>query len=146
MKLTKTNLEQGLSLIELLLVVSVIGLLSSLLIANYNEYYIKTERKRAITELYQLHLFAEGYFSVHNSYPDTDTLIACSYCALSPHYDFSIEVNNTEGEEIFSLLASPKTAAQQKDTSCYTLILKGSLETANKDKEGNLLSHPTCWN
>lgn len=146
MKRIKAGFEQGISLIELMIVVSIIGVLSSLVIANYNEYYIKTERKRAITELYQLHFFSEGYFSEHKSYPDTDALLACSYCQLSSHYDFSIEVSEADNEEkIFSLSATPKTAQQQKDTECYTLILKGTLETSNKDKEGSNLSNPNCW-
>lgn len=146
MKRIKAGFEQGISLIELIIVVSIIGLLSSVLITNYNEYYIETERKRAITELYQLHFFSEGYFSEHKSYPDTDALLACSYCKLSSHYDFSIEVSDADdAEKIFSLSATPKTAQQQKDTECYTLILKGTLETSNKDKEGNSLASANCW-
>ncbi len=146
MKLIKTSSEQGITLIELMIVVGIISLLSSFIIANYNEYSIKTERKRAITELYQLHLFAEGYFSEHNSYPDTDTLLACSYCALSSHYHYSIKTNETGvNEEIFTLSATPKTVQQQKDTTCYTLILKSTLETSNKDKEGSNLSDASCW-
>ncbi len=146
MKLIKTSFEQGVSLIELMIVVGIISLLSSLLIANYTEYYIKTERKRAITELYQLHLFVEGYFSEHHSYPDTDTLLTHSHFVLSPHYDFSIKVKETDNEEnTFSLSATPKTAQQQKDIKCYTLILKSTFEKLNKDKEGSPLSDANCW-
>ncbi len=143
MKLTKKYFQNGLSLIELMIVVTIVGSLTAIVIPTYSAYIIKSERKRALTELYQLHFFIEGYYTLNNAtYPDD--LSECVLCDLSTHYLFSLNKNGT-GNNSFVLSATPKTAQQQKDTDCYTLKLNAAFETSNQDKDGNVINNEKCW-
>lgn len=61
----------GFTLIELMLAVSIVGILASLAVPNYIEFLEKTRVARAISELHALTKEIKGFVSGGGAYPDT---------------------------------------------------------------------------
>jgi len=63
---------RGFTLIELLVVISIIGLLSSLVLVSLKSVRGKTRDARRISDMRQIRLALELYFSRHSQYPAVD--------------------------------------------------------------------------
>ncbi len=132
---------RGFSLIEVLIVVALIGILSAIAIPAYDNYIIKTERKRAQLDLYQYQVYAEQYFTLNNAYPSD--LASCSNCEVSEEYIYSID-NTGSGDDIYVLKATPYTTRQKTDSDCYTMVINAA-STQSNEKNGTQLSNTNCW-
>lgn len=132
----KNDKQGGMTLIEILIVLSILGCLSAIAIPSYQEYVYKAERKRAQTDLYQLQIWSEQEFTAHGEYP---TELNCINCQLSDQYDFSISVN----ENGYNLIATPKSGSSQSNDKCYSLQLTHLSEQKSVNPNGTTNSN--CW-
>ncbi len=132
---------RGFSLIEVMIVVVLICILSAIAIPAYDNYIIKTERKRAQLDLYQYQVYAEQYFTLNNTYPKK--LDDCSSCEVSTEYTYAINISGS-GDNAYVLEATPKTTRQKTDSDCYTMVINAA--SAQSNKKGNSpLSNANCW-
>jgi len=67
----KNTIKKGFSLIEVLVVVSIIGILSSLIYVNFNEARNQSRNRALQTQLKEVQLAIELYKSQNGSYPPT---------------------------------------------------------------------------
>lgn len=67
------NKQQGFSLIELMIVVTIIGIIGSIAIPSYNGYVLRTSRHDAMTGLLNLMRAQEDFFA--NDFTYTTTLV-----------------------------------------------------------------------
>jgi prepilin-type N-terminal cleavage/methylation domain-containing protein len=117
---------RGFTLVELLIVIAIIAILSALIMANFAASRAKARDAKRISDIAQLQLALEQYFSKHNIYPiTTDDFYGA---ALVPTY-------------ISALPKDPKTNltttyiyAPDPGHSFYSYILRVDLE--NPTKEG----------
>lgn len=65
---SKTSLDFGFTLIELLVVISIIGLLSSVVLANLNTIRSKGRDTKRISDLHNIQLALELYYSKYGTY------------------------------------------------------------------------------
>ncbi|MBP6103802.1 MAG: prepilin-type N-terminal cleavage/methylation domain-containing protein [Gammaproteobacteria bacterium] len=121
---------QGFSLIELMITISVIGVLSTLSVGSYRANILKTNRAEARTQILSIQSVYESYYSQYNSYP-AGALPAIPAAASTPNYSYS--VNNTA--TTYTITARP-TGNQADDTDCPTITL---------DNLGNQGPSSTCW-
>ena len=63
--------NRGFTLIELLVVISIIGLLSSVVLASLNGARQKARVAKRLSDLNQVQLALENYYSTNNAYPTT---------------------------------------------------------------------------
>ena len=66
------NHEKGFTLVELLVVISIIGLLSSIVLTSVNSARAKARDARRIADLNQIRTALEFYFDANGFYPQSD--------------------------------------------------------------------------
>lgn len=70
MKYLKFKNSSGFTLVELMVVISIIGMMSSILYVNYNDAREQARDKVRMTDLKSLQLAIETYKAQHGRYPD----------------------------------------------------------------------------
>ena len=110
---------QGMTLIELMVVVAIVALLALLVYPSYQEHIMKSRRSDGATQLLRLKVQQESYRLNNPSYA-TDTQLTLP---ASDYYDFSVvNVSATT----FTLVAIAK-GAQLADSICQTLAIDQSM-------------------
>lgn len=90
------ELEDGFSLIELMIVVAILGILAALAIPNYVNYQCQAKQTEAKTYLSSLRTAEEAYFSEYNGYSDDiDTILFESKDFLRYTYSIQSASNST---------------------------------------------------
>ena len=81
---------RGFSLIELMIVVSIVAILAAISIPSYNNYVLKAHRKEAIGYIYSLTETLERARSTLFSYNSFDNFTS----SQSTYYQYSVDVTN----------------------------------------------------
>jgi len=91
---SRRALERGFTLIELLVVIAIIGLLSSVVLSSLNTARIKGRDARRLTDIKQVQVALELYYSDNNAYPITasggTTVTSALGSVLAPTYIQSV--------------------------------------------------------
>lgn len=128
-------MQKGFTLIEILLVIAIIGILSSIAYPSYNEHLVKVHRTYAITALMDLAGYMEEHHALNNTYKNAATKNDADYKNYY-HLDITKADNNT-----YLLRATPLGKQAVTDTLCGTLTL-------NQDGIRNITgsgSIENCW-
>lgn len=114
--MTIKNKNIGFSLIELLIVLSIICILAAISYPIYKNQIIKTRRYNAIIELIDLSGRLEQYYNENHTYENA-TLNNLHANNKNKFYELNIKKAT---EKIYSIQAIPK---KNKDTKCGTLSI-----------------------
>lgn len=131
--------QRGITLIELLITVAIMGVLGAIAYPSYTSFVQKSNRAEAQKELLQLANVMEQYFSDHRVYTDKLTKLgksADTYVTESGNYTMSADLNGTT--TTYTLKAAIKAGASQaNDSECaeFTLNHTGSKAATST----------TCW-
>mgnify|MGYP000179081462 CR=1 FL=1 len=128
--MTKTSFQQGFTLIELVIVVTIIGIIVSIALPNYYDSVRKTRRSEAQTALVQNMNVMERYFTENSRY---DNILDASLAIESTNY---YDINLVTSATSYSLSAAPQNS--QTSDSCGTLSIS-SIGAKNKTGTGK------CW-
>ena len=132
----KKVLHQGVTLIELLLAVAVMGILLALAVPGYSNHMLRVNRTEAIRQLLQAAMCQERIRASRGSY-DTSQ---CDMNTSQQYYRISYQSPDTEGSA-FVVMATP-TGTQQAEP-CGSLLL-------NQDGARSIsavnISATKCWN
>ena len=128
---------RGFSLIELLMGLTIIGLLASVALPTFSRYSLKSHRLEAITFMASVQLAQDKYRSYHSGY-------AASFAALglpepgtdSSHYRFTL--SQTEGAVESYTLTATAQGSQAQDEDCRSISLSQTSSGVNRSPE-------TCW-
>ncbi|RUO61839.1 type IV pilin protein [Pseudidiomarina insulisalsae] len=113
----QANLKQsGMTLIELMIVVVIIGIIASAAYPNFVDYVREARRADAMGQLLTLQMAQEEYRLKNNSYADIATL---GITLNSDYYNFSV---SNIGAETYTLTATA-TGGQVNDTGCTTISI-----------------------
>ncbi|EJE8557016.1 TPA: type IV pilin protein [Vibrio vulnificus] len=135
--------HKGMTLIELMIAVAIIGILTAISYPAYTSYVIKTHRHQVMADLTKVQLHLEDKRTTSGSYDFT--IISggtCSFCDNdTERYVLSIDSSGT-GMDNYVLKAVPQTTRGQNDDACGTLSLNAA-GVGKATKSGNSVSG--CW-
>ncbi len=114
---------QGFSLIELMITISVIGVLSTLSVGSYRANILKTNRAEARTQMVMIQSVYESYYSQNNQYPTANTLPPLTSIPRTANYSYSTVLNTTAMIVTGYTITATATGNQANDTGCTSLTL-----------------------
>lgn len=126
----------GLSIIELVIVLCILGILCAIAYPSYILYLIRAHRGDGKTALIELATQMEYYYISNNAYPREINSILSSDISPGGWYVLSL----TATPSSYTLTATP-TKSQVNDVACGTLSLNN---LGLKDRSGTATLE-TCW-
>ncbi|WP_339879629.1 type IV pilin protein [Pseudidiomarina gelatinasegens] len=118
----------GMTLIELMIVVAIIGIIAAIAYPNFTNYVKQGRRADAMGELMKLQMAQEEYRLRNASYASIADL---GFTSSSEFYTFSV---SNIGAETYTLTATA-TGAQTSDTDCATMSIN----------QNDQKTPATCW-
>jgi type IV pilus assembly protein PilE len=132
--------QQGVTLIELLIVIVIIGILAGIAVPGYRAYVIRTQRAEAKTELLRLASGLERCFTRFNAYDDAGCAVVAGMPQPSESGNYLLQFNAlTPGG--YTLAAVPQNG-QVADTDCMTLTVTSN---NTRDRIGGTKTGQECW-
>jgi type IV pilus assembly protein PilE len=118
----KRSTQNGMTLIELLTVIVVLGILASIAVPSYRNYLFRAQRTEATTALLNLQAAQEKFYLQNNAY--TDQVAAAPPAGLGlmatterGFYDITVTLTNVD--QGYTATADPVAGAgQADDTRC----------------------------
>ena len=150
--------QHGVTLIELVIVVVVIGILAAIAVPSYREYIIRANRTDARAALLALATAQEKYYLQCNSYAGTLNAGAANACppggslrfpATSErgYYGIAVTAADLNGWTATAIPVDGQPQAQDKHCKFYSLTSTG-LKGGGPNKDGSGISQvstETCW-
>ena len=149
--LQRTNTgQQGVSLLELLIVVAIVGIISAFAYPSYTQYVVATKRTVATTALLQVADRQQQFFMDNKSYSNDMTQLGFAANPLVVADDgdpaaagdagavYSISLTNV-ATTTFTITAAPLHGQLSRDTDC------GNLTLNQAGARGNSAGGDDCW-
>ncbi|MCW8331975.1 type IV pilin protein [Photobacterium sp. SDRW27] len=127
------NKQKGVTLIELMIVVAIIGVLTAIAYPSYQSHVLKSHRNNAMGDLITIQLALEEMRTQGHVYNDTNNTVAtlCPSCDTSgDRYNYSI----TATKSSYTITAARRNG--QLNDSCADLTIQNTGQTEPAD----------CWN
>lgn len=133
---------RGVSLIELMIVVVIVGIMASIAIPSYRNYVVRAQRTDAMSALLRVAAAQEKFYLQRNRYATNDELDDAPPAGLgfagTENGWYTIATNSTDTARDFTLTATPISGrAQATDSHCasFSLTSTGAKTATNTD----------CW-
>ncbi|WP_235188621.1 type IV pilin protein [Catenovulum agarivorans] len=138
----------GLTLVELMVSVAIVGILAAVAYPAYVDYYAQSYRSDVMRELVKAVNRQEAYYSDQMTY--TADMTNLGYAAdpyVVENSMYSIDVVTFEGMDLtqeFELRATAVVTQKNNDPNCASLSINHLGEKSALDSNGND-STSTCW-
>ncbi|TLZ09272.1 MAG: type IV pilin protein [Gammaproteobacteria bacterium] len=136
---------RGVTLIELMVVLAIVAILSSLAVGSYRRYVLRANRTDATSALLRIQVGEEKYFLQNNSYTANATAApptGLGVASPTPNGFYIIAVtgdpNSTNNIATSFRATATAQGTQTQDTSCLTL-------TINDQGQRTSPSTTDCW-
>lgn len=130
---------KGFHLIEILVVVIIVSILTSLAFPLYHQYFVQAKRLEAIHTLSKLAAEMETYYLQNQTYEKAN-LKNLKFPEVIANNNYRLKITKATVTD-YVLEAKPINQQAEKDPTCGTLILtsKGENKISGKSKIGD------CW-
>ena len=133
------SVASGFSLIEIMITLSIVGILAVVSMPHYTHYLVAAHRAQATGILTQLSAELEQYHIEHNAYTDADIKqLPVNVAAAKKAYQFVL--TQADGDD-YTLTATPIGSQAKRDKDCGTLSIDANGErhiSGNGDVDA-------CW-
>ncbi len=128
--------NRGFNLIELMIVVTIVGILAAIAFPAYTDHMIATRRSDGQSALLNMEALMEHYFTENNTYVGANpTVLGITSVSQQGYYTVTVSAASATG---FTLTATPVVGGPQAaDTTC------GALTITNTNVKGP--NPGTCW-
>lgn len=120
---TNNRHAAGFSLIEIMIVVTIIGILAAIVVPTYTDHIIKSRREAGKACLMQAVQQAERLYTTDLSYAN---LPAAFVCEASTAQHYSVTRVGAAGQKTYVLQATPLGDQASMDTTCGALTVNAS--------------------
>jgi type IV pilus assembly protein PilE len=131
----------GVTLIELLVTVAIIGILSAIAIPSYTEYVRRSNRTDARAQLMQAALFMQRSFSQNNVYPDV-LPVSLTRSPAEGDKKYDIAVVTAAGGMSYTLTATRAATMATDECGDYVLTNSGGRSLLN---QASGRTADVCW-
>ncbi|MGH8050025.1 MAG: type IV pilin protein [Arenimonas sp.] len=141
--------EGGFTLIELVVVIAIVGILTAIAYASYENSIVKSRRKVATACLLENSQFMERFYTTNLRYDQTSaaTPVAVVLPTLACETDqatfYNIQFNGAVSANAYSIEAVPLGAQLARDADCGTLRID---QAGAKSITGTVSTMDRCWN
>lgn len=136
--------QSGLTLIELLIAVAIVGIITTIAYPNYATYLTKTKRSQATACLQEAAQYMERFYTTNLRYDQTSGGVAVSLpntaCVQDMSANYTLAINSVSANA-YALKVTPRGAQATADTQCGTLTLAQN-GTRTISGSGSIAS---CW-
>jgi type IV pilus assembly protein PilE len=132
--------EKGMSLVELMTVVVIVGVLASIAVPGYRQYLLRANRSDAKNALMQVQSAQEKFYLQNNRYAGTVAALGTPGTTTNGYYSITIAPRTTD--QTYLATAAPVAGAgQTDDKKCGSFTID---ETGGKGATGTSGTAP-CW-
>jgi type IV pilus assembly protein PilE len=136
---------RGMTLIELMIVVAILGIIVAIGYPSYQDHVKKARRTEGMGELLELADRMERHYSDTGSYDQTDgtdMTAAVIYRATTQNGYYALSIDNGTDNVQFTARAAPTSEGNQNSDKCGTFVLNSQ---GTKSVTGGSLSAADCW-
>lgn len=131
---------QGITLLELMIVVAIVAILATVATANYRSYMIRANRTEARTALLNIQSAQEKYFLQNNQYTNNITATppdGLGLLAVTPSGNYNIAIDNFT-TTTYRAVATAASGQLADVAACRTLTINQNGQRTPADSSG-------CW-
>jgi type IV pilus assembly protein PilE len=142
--------SRGMTLMELLVVIVILGILAAISVPTYRQYLIRSQRAEAKVALLQLQTAQEKFYLQNNQYTDNITGASPDGLGLfstteTQKYDLTVELgpdaNGTENQTFVATATPSDGGGQTDDTKCAAFTIDERGTRGNSGDAGT----EYCW-
>ncbi|MFC3023090.1 type IV pilin protein [Vibrio zhugei] len=128
--------RHGMTLIEILIVLSIIALLSALAYPTYQEHVLSSHRRQALLDMARIQLYIDGHASVSQAIASITEQGQCTKFCNTPSSQYIIHI--TAHPSSYSITASPQ--GRQRHDTCHADDYDALIVRSNGEHEPK-----SCW-
>ncbi len=131
---------RGFTLIELVIVVTILLILGALAIPNYRNYVLRANRSDAMTALLHIAAAQEKFYMQNNTYTNDLTASGLNVDTLSPNKHYAISVTGASANGFLAKANPADSGHQSDDTQCTEFRVN---QDGTKSASGSAADK--CW-
>ena len=128
----------GMTLIELLIVIAIIGMLSAIAYPSYQEHTRQSYRQQAIADLIRIQLYLESHYSEGYDASELTNETLCNDFCQSDVARYQIQIETDENQ--YTITATPQSTYGQNQDRC-----QGELYSTLSLNETGVRLPDSCW-